>query len=122
MDETDLAGAYLRFADEVVAGNKDAPQWAMEALDRLVRDAPDVAWATMIELVARASNARVLAFVAAGPLEDLLRTHGSQLIGDVERLAGSDAKFRRALTGVWISTPSDVAERIQKLVAGEPPL
>jgi hypothetical protein len=121
-DDARLVRGYLEFAYKVVSGDRNAPQWAMEAVDELVRDNPDTAWSIIVKLIAGATDDRVLAFVAAGPLEDLLQTHGPRVMNYVEELAKSDRKFRRALTAVWISSPSDIAQKIETLVAGEPRL
>jgi len=112
----------LEYAREVVSGNPDASQWAMEAIDKFVRDDAEIAWSIIVKLIAGAENDRVLAFVAAGPLEELLVAHGLHVMSHVEKLAKSDDKFRRALTGVWISTPPEIAKRIETLVAGAPRL
>jgi len=117
-----LVEGYLEFADRVVSGDREVSQWAMEAVAELVRDDPDVAWSVITEIIARAKNDRILGFVAAGPLEELLVNHGHRVMPDVEGLARSDQKFRRALTGVWISGPSDIAKKIEILVEGEPRL
>jgi hypothetical protein len=123
MTEDDhLVRGYLEFADKVVNGDCDASQWAMEAVDELVRNNPDSAWSIIVKVIAGAEDDRVLAFVAAGPLENLLETHGTRVMKYVEELAKSDRKFRRALTGVWLSSPSDMARKIETLVRGEPRL
>jgi len=51
-------------------------------------------------LIADASDEKSLAYVAAGPLEDLLHKHGDVVIDRVELHARTDPKFRLALTGV----------------------
>jgi hypothetical protein len=52
-------------------------------------------------LISEAPNDAALAFVAAGPFEDLLRTRGELVVDDVERFASQDERFRKALSGVW---------------------
>jgi hypothetical protein len=59
------------------------------------------AWPLILALVERAPDDEALAFVAAGPLEDLVRRHGvafaDRLIGHTRR----DPRFRQALAGIW---------------------
>lgn len=62
---------------------------------------PDAAWVVTRELVQQASGGEELAYVAAGPLEELLRLHGARFAQEVITEARRDRKFRRALTGVW---------------------
>jgi hypothetical protein len=76
-------------------------RWAEEELRRLVSKEPDTALEIVREVISEAPNDAVLAFVAAGPLEDLLTYHGELVIERVERFAAIDDWFRRALSGVW---------------------
>src|SRR5436189_3954170 len=94
-DVNHIVDGYLEYARGVVSGNRDASQWAMEAIDKFVRDDPEIAWSIIVKLIAGAENDRVLAFVAAGPLEELLVAHGLHVMSHVENLAKSDDKFRR---------------------------
>lgn len=50
----------------------------------------------MLEMIRRTSDGFTLAYVAAGPLEDLLAYHGEVFIARVERLAKTDSHFRSA--------------------------
>jgi hypothetical protein len=54
----------------------------------------------VIALVDRSSE-EVLNYVAAGPLEDVLRQHGAAVIDRIIERADRDLKWRRALEGVW---------------------
>jgi hypothetical protein len=98
--------------------------WAWEAVNALVRQEPEEAWAMILRLVALAPDDRTLANVAAGPLEDLLGLHPYAFVGLVEEEARRDARFRRCLSGVWgwTSIPEDVQLRIRRTWEGEDPL
>src|SRR5690348_11420678 len=58
-------------------------------LDDLIRCAPEEAWTATLELIALAADDRVLANVAAGPLEDLL-TRSARFIDRAELRARAD--------------------------------
>jgi Family of unknown function (DUF6869) len=98
--------------------------WAVEAMNALVRTHPDEAWPMILRLVERSPDDRVLANVAAGPLEDLLTQQPHAFIDRVEKLAREDAKFRRCLSGVWgwSSIPEEVQLRMRRTWEGEDPL
>jgi hypothetical protein len=66
----------------------------------------------------------ILAYVAAGPLEDLLVRHPYAFIDRIESLARNDAHFRRAMSGVWgwNSIPSELRTRLDTLLGDEPRL
>ena len=64
---------------------------------------------------------KVLAVVAAGMLEDLLKNAGAEYIDRVENLAQGSATFGRMLTGVWPSSiPSAVWERVVRFCRSFP--
>jgi hypothetical protein len=54
--------------------------------------------------------------IGAGNLESLLRDHESELWPEIERLARTDVRFRRALSGVW-AYDSPECERREALLA-----
>jgi hypothetical protein len=84
-------------------------------LDDLIRSSPEEAWTATLELIDLAADDRVLANVAAGPLEDLL-TRSARFIDRAELRARADPKFRRCLTGVW-GLPATVRDRFAKYVS-----
>jgi len=51
--------------------------------------------------------------LAAGPLEVLIEYHGPNFIDRIEERAKSDAAFREVLWGVWPSSSSPVASRVE---------
>jgi hypothetical protein len=98
--------------------------WAYEALDVMVREKPEEAWSIITKLVELSPDDRILANVAAGPLEDLLNLQPYAFIERIEERARSDAKFRRCVSGVWgwSSIPNDVQTRLRRTWEGEDPL
>jgi hypothetical protein len=76
----------------------------------------------VLELIERAEDEAVLAFIAAGPLENLIAAHGAVLIERIESRAANKT-FRRALSGVWGEgrISPDVLSRVRRLVRDEPP-
>jgi hypothetical protein len=66
---------------------------ACEAVDDLVRDDPEMGWTVTLELIEAAPDEYVLANVAAGPLEDLLRRLPDRFIDRMELQARRDPKF-----------------------------
>jgi hypothetical protein len=110
----DLAGEYLAYANSVVDRALDnSRQWAFDEMNRLVRQDPEAAWPVIVEIVRRSVNDRILAFVAAGPLEDLIRLHASTFIDRIEAVAKGDEQFRKAVSGAWVDDmPPDIEQRL----------
>ncbi len=78
-----------------------------------MRRDPESAWILTLELIAAAPDDRVLATVAAGPLENLIGQLPDLMFERVEVQARRDAKFRRCLTGVW-GIPPKIRDRLAK--------
>ena len=108
MDETAFADTYLRYLKE----KRTEDSWAFDRVAKIVRDDPRVALELTLLLLTKASDDAVLAYVAAGPLEDLLKMHGPQVIDRIERMADRDSRLQLALSGVWgISRENPMFER-----------
>ena len=125
MKDTDLVGGYLAHAETSMRDGTDA-EWftAQEELDSRITDEPERAWPVICEIIQRVSADDILAYVAAGPLEDLLVRHPYAFIDRVETLAEQDPHFRRAVSGVWgwAQMPAEIRKRLDALLGDEPRL
>ena len=84
---------------------------------------PDEAWPLVQALVDASRDNNDLGFVAAGPIEDLLRHHGDHIIERIEAAASGRPAFRLALSGVWPSSiPPSVWDRVVRAVGDGPGL
>ena len=90
----------------------------------IVKRDPEGAWDILLELIRRADGDRALAYIAAGPLENVLVAHGERYFPRVETETGRNAKFRRALVGVWGESrmSEDLVRRLHALFEKESPL
>jgi hypothetical protein len=80
-----------------------------------VHDSPEVAWPAILEILSRGVTDEQLSLLAAGPLEDLLASHGAQFIERVEEEARRSPSFNRLLGGVWQNQMSqEIWSRVQK--------
>lgn len=69
MDTEKLVNTYLLY----FVGKQEKDRWAWDEVDDLVRRDPDRGWEITRLLVNKANSDEALGFVAAGPLEDLLK-------------------------------------------------
>jgi len=74
---------------------------AIDTVDDLPENDPDEAWEFINAVLARHPSDKVIAVLAAGPLEDLLVYHGDAFIERVEERAREDDAFNNLLGGVW---------------------
>jgi hypothetical protein len=69
----------------------------------LIDDDPVLAWTIILELVHRSSTESTFGFAAAGPLEDLIAFHGTEVLALIEQQADDDEVLREALRRVHLS-------------------
>lgn len=97
--------------------NAEAFWWSLEAVHDLVRTDPEHAVAVLTALAHAAPDDAALAYLGAGPVEDLLRGGASDVVIDrVEGAAVSNDTFRKALRCAWFDeylAPA-VAQRLRR--------
>jgi hypothetical protein len=86
--------------------------WAWERVEHLGEGDPHEAWSLLGVLVDLADSDELLADIGAGPLEDVLRAHGAELIDEIERKAAADPRFRRALAHTHVPVADPVSRRL----------
>ncbi len=106
----DFATRYFRDLTALSSGTRperlaleqavDRPAFRLDELLESPADAEN-AWQMILELIDRAPDDPALSFVAAGPLEDLIRRHGAQFGERLAERANQDERFRDALRDVW---------------------
>ena len=106
MDTEELVNGYLRFFET----KQEADGWAWSEVDDLVRHDPDRGWRITCLLVNKANSDEAVGFVAAGPLEDLLRKHGPAVIDRIEQASQQNVRLQTALSGVWIRPENPIFE------------
>jgi hypothetical protein len=88
--------------------------WAWERVNDLCSKEPEEAFAFILVALAHDRSDRIVANLAAGPLEDLLARQPHRVIERVEAEARSNPQFAHLLGGVWQNAiPDDVWQRVQ---------
>jgi hypothetical protein len=105
--EEQVVDSYLRH----YALKEEQDFWAFDEVNRIVRRDPAAGWRLTSLLVNKAPSDEALAYVAAGPLEDLLTFHGPALIDHVAVAARADKRLQLALSAVWLNRANPVWER-----------
>jgi Family of unknown function (DUF6869) len=92
--------------------------WAWEEVERAVRAPSANVFPVLIALVESAANDDALAYVGAGPLEDLINWHGAQFLDQIEESARRDRAFRTALATVRVSdsAPAAIRDRLARFM------
>lgn len=94
--------AYLRAGEDEAPPPDDHPDaWTSDLFFELTQDHPELGLAATVETIRICDTPEDVAVIAAGPLEDLIATHGAVLIDEIEDRAVRDPRFAYALTGVW---------------------
>jgi hypothetical protein len=97
-DVEGLTVAYHRYGAE----KRDEDYWAWAEVAEIARSRDRArAWEVMLAVVRTAPDDR-LSVIGAGPLEDFIETHGAHTLDDIVREARDDARFREALSSMWL--------------------
>ncbi len=100
------------------AAGTERPVWRLHEMIQSGRGAElEAAWAILLVLIVRAPDAGAMGFVAAGPLEDIVRAHNDALGDRILDAARRSPAFRQALTGMWgwASLPEPFGSRLKSL-------
>ncbi len=82
--------------------------WSFDEARELLGKDPHRFWEMIIAMTIAAPDEDALAYIGAGPIEDLLSAYGDEFIDAIEQFAASNENFRFALSCVWKSEMSDV--------------
>lgn len=78
----------------------------IDLVSKIIQQKPQIAVDLVSMLLAKAENDAEVAYIAAGPLEDLLNYHSSEIENKLMECVGKSDRMRQAIRSVWIS-PSD---------------
>jgi hypothetical protein len=97
--------------------HKPQDHWAWQSVFNTIQnDSLEDGWDLTIALLAAAPSKKALAFVAAGPLENLLGRHGLKLLSRVKAQATADTRFRYALAAVYLREEAEFYNALLSLV------
>jgi hypothetical protein len=113
---SDWATAYIcAQSDPDLLKGEHPLWWAVEQLMLPTEgEQAEDCWRVILDVLSREPPEKVLAILAAGPLEDLIHYHGPLFIDRIEREARMDPAFRDLLRGVWEGGPPEVWARVQR--------
>lgn len=87
-----------------------------ECLRELARVDPQMALDCVVMAIAQCDDYEDLAYLAAGPLEDLIADEGPVVIENFETWARQQPRFRYALSAVWPRGQDEDAEVWQRVL------
>jgi hypothetical protein len=95
--------------------NTDHPDWwAIEHFMKVGEFGPTIeeAMDAILAVLKLNPSDKVIAVLAAGPLEDLIADHGPEVIDKIEKIARQNLKFKHLLGGAWESGKPGAWERV----------
>jgi hypothetical protein len=123
-----IAAGYVTYVENLARGGQtdevdihDGEREFEEVKQRIHAGPSDVAWELVLEVLRRVPDERLEVY-AAGPLEDFVRRWGVDLVGEIEKEALRDPRFRWALGCIWLlvgDLPSTELERIVQASDGQ---
>jgi hypothetical protein len=96
--------------------------WAWECLNHLTKGAPDSALDVILLALPLLRGDSEVAYLAAGPLEDLIAQNGALVIERIEAEASGNLAFCYLLSGIWPlgNENTEVWRRVQRAVKDGP--
>jgi hypothetical protein len=91
-------------------------RWAWDEVEDRVRSEPEEMIAILVAIADAAPDDDALAYLGAGPVEDLIVSRGSAVVVDrIEGAARSNENFRKALRCAWFddAAPGTVSARLR---------
>jgi len=70
-----------------------------------------------LALVDASNTEEELSYVAAGPIEDLLKFHGIRAVPALEAAADQSDKVRKALAAVWLDQKHEALAELRRLLS-----
>lgn len=127
MTDYDIAINWLQNCRDAIAfgsssATADKTFWAYEKLDELCSKEPLRALKIVREIFELNPEERVIANLAAGPLEDLLVRHGLELMPHLRQYIRENKELSKLLEGVWIDKmDTDVQLALEEIVNANSP-
>jgi uncharacterized protein DUF6869 len=116
-DLDELAQRWISYQRSQPRGGNDSNRTPSEVLLDMVLDEPDRAWEVIVKIHEGDPEGSVAGILAAGPLEDLLASHGAHVVDRVVTRARQDPRFREVLRGVWLDgIDTSVAQSIEHIL------
>ena len=113
-----LADAWVAYCAKDTSTGEYVHTGEHDPLDQLVDNDPELAWDVILAIldsIEPKPESHLFQILAAGPLEDLLSSHGAALIERVEVQARRAPAFNLLLGGVWRGGMSQaVWERVER--------
>jgi hypothetical protein len=107
-NQQNLIEAYFENYRRLIEGkSQDDTIWILDLVDKLIHDEPDKALEFIVNLIDMSKDTAMLAFVAAGPLEELLVYNGTAVIEKLKIVADTSDNIQLALSGVWLDEEED---------------
>jgi hypothetical protein len=104
INETELINTYFKNWECVEKGQSDNEHfWAWETIEDMVFKEPIRGLEITIKILRLCKDDKALAYVAAGPLENLFVYHGRKIIDRITKEADKDPRIQLALSGVWLN-------------------
>lgn len=86
----------------------DDYSWADELVDDIVRADAVEGWLLTLDLIAAAPCKQSLAYVAAGPLEDLLKSHGGAVRDLLLSNIADNKRLQFAVACTWMNEDDEI--------------
>ncbi|WDN29017.1 hypothetical protein LL916_14140 [Xanthomonas oryzae] len=109
------AQTYIEAQSREITNTEDPLWWAIDLFFELMESKPEACWEVLVEISRRNPPEGVIRIAGAGPLEDLIDSHGNRFIDQIEVEAERNLVFRKMLDAVWESSDNTTWSRIMEI-------
>jgi hypothetical protein len=109
------AQTYIEAQKRQITDTEDPLWWAVDLFFELMESKPEACWEVLVEISRRNPPEGVISIAGAGPLEDLIDSHGNRFIDQIEVEAERNLVFRKMLDAVWESSDNTTWSRIMEI-------
>jgi hypothetical protein len=95
--------------------------WFFDEIWEITGSDSERLWEVIKAMIVAAPNEDELAYIGAGPIEDLLSGYGDEFIDRIEHYAETNEKFRFALSCAYKSGSDEVWQRVISALGEHPP-
>lgn len=118
-----LIGGYWTHRRRLAGGRQerldaDKWAWAWDEVEMAFIEPSARTFPMLMALIESAGDDEALAYLGAGPLENLINRYGIQFAEQIEESARRDPAFRKALANVQVSSnvPASVRDRLARFM------
>lgn len=110
MDQNKVVEAFMLY----YRTQDESYEWAHQEVEKSILSPSSLE--LILDLIHACENDEEIAYIAAGPLEELIDRHYTTIQLPLDELVRKDPQMRKAITGVWLSEGSPARKMLDGIL------